>query len=136
MTAERGGPPKPSNITPRCRTSHRWCLVGGARLIRASACCRFGTLCTTTSKREFPVLGQKPLLDGTTFQRINRVLAADIDLAVLMLNHGWCKPGQAEQIIADPATHRRFRRWFKAEIQCRDAPAPVGKKPPSTANQE
>ena len=50
-----------------------------------------------------------------TFQRINRVLAADMDLAVLMLNHGWCKPGQAEQIIADPALHRRFRRWFKAE---------------------
>ena len=48
-------------------------------------------------------------------QRINRVLAADMDLAVLMLNHGWCKPGQAEQIIADSATHRRFRRWFKAE---------------------
>ena len=50
-----------------------------------------------------------------THQRIMRVMAADIDLAALMLNQNWCKPGQAEAIVANPALHRRFRRWFKAE---------------------
>ena len=49
-----------------------------------------------------------------THQRIMRVMGADMDLAALMLK-GWCKPGQAEQFIADPRRHRRFRRWFKAE---------------------
>ena len=48
-------------------------------------------------------------------QRIMRVMAADIDLAALMINQGWCKPGQAEAIVANSALHRRFRRWFKAE---------------------
>ena len=50
-----------------------------------------------------------------THQRILRVMAADIDLACMMINHGWCKPGQAEQIIANPSEHRRFRKWLKAE---------------------
>ena len=45
-----------------------------------------------------------------TYQRIMRVTAADMDLAVAMLNHGWCKPGQAEEIIKDPVLLRKFRR--------------------------
>jgi hypothetical protein len=48
-----------------------------------------------------------------TFQRINRVLAADMDLALLMLQHGWCKPGQAEAIIRDPVLHRKFRKLLR-----------------------
>jgi hypothetical protein len=51
-----------------------------------------------------------------THQRM-RVLGADIELAALMLNQGWCKPGQAERIIANPAEHRRFRGWLKAEMR-------------------
>jgi hypothetical protein len=50
-----------------------------------------------------------------TFQRFERVLAADMDLFVLMARDGWCKPGQAEQIIAKPSLHRHFRKWLKAE---------------------
>jgi len=48
-----------------------------------------------------------------THQRIMRVMAADINLAVLMLEHGWCKPGQAEAIIKHPVLLRKFRRMVK-----------------------
>jgi hypothetical protein len=54
-------------------------------------------------------------LSVRTHQRIMRVMTADIDLAALMLEHGWCKPGQAERIVADPVEHRRFRKWLVAE---------------------
>ena len=47
-----------------------------------------------------------------THQRIVRVMAADMDLAVAMLN-GWCKPGQTEAIIKDPVLLRKFRRMVK-----------------------
>jgi hypothetical protein len=57
-----------------------------------------------------------------------RVMAADIDLAALMINQGWCKPGQAEAIIANPAEYRRFRKWLKAEkkriAEQQDEPTP------------
>jgi hypothetical protein len=49
-----------------------------------------------------------------TYHRIMRVIKADVDLAVLM-GDGWCKPGQAERIVADPVEHRRFRKWLRAE---------------------
>jgi len=49
-----------------------------------------------------------------THQRVERVMAADIQLARLMTD-GWCKPGQADQIIAHPSLHRHFRRWLKAD---------------------
>ena len=42
-----------------------------------------------------------------------RVIAADMDLAVAMLKHGWCKPGQAEAIIKNPILLRKFRRMIK-----------------------
>jgi hypothetical protein len=48
-----------------------------------------------------------------TYQRIMRVMAADTDLAMAMLQHGWCKPGQAEAIIKDPVLHHKFRRMVK-----------------------
>jgi hypothetical protein len=35
--------------------------------------------------------------------------SAQTHLAALMLNHGWCKPGLAEAIVANPVEHRRFR---------------------------
>ena len=47
-----------------------------------------------------------------TFQRIHRVMAADMDLARAMLD-GWCKPAQAEAIIKDPVLLRKFRRMVK-----------------------
>ena len=37
----------------------------------------------------------------------------NIDLAALMLRDGWCKPGQAEEIIKNPVLLREFRRMFK-----------------------
>jgi hypothetical protein len=49
-----------------------------------------------------------------TYQRIIRVMGGDMDLAVLMLEHGWCKPGQAEKIITNPCAHRAFRKMIKA----------------------
>jgi hypothetical protein len=52
-----------------------------------------------------------------THQRIMRVMRADSDLAVAMLNHGWCKPGQAEAIVANPVWLRRFRRLVKRAKQ-------------------
>jgi hypothetical protein len=42
-----------------------------------------------------------------------RVMAADIDLAVAMLDRGWCKPAQAEAIIKNPALLREFRKMVK-----------------------
>jgi hypothetical protein len=48
-----------------------------------------------------------------TYQRIMRVMAADMDLAVAMLQHGWCKPGQAEAIIKGPDPARKFRRMAR-----------------------
>jgi hypothetical protein len=48
-----------------------------------------------------------------THQRIMRVMAADIDLAVAMLDRGWCKPAQAEAIIKNPALLREFRKMVK-----------------------
>jgi hypothetical protein len=50
-----------------------------------------------------------------THQRIMRVMRKDADLAVLMIRDGWCKPGQADEVIASPRLHRRFRKWLKAE---------------------
>jgi hypothetical protein len=50
-----------------------------------------------------------------TIQRIHRVMTADKDLAALMVKYGWCKPGQAEQIIANRTKHRHFRKWLKTE---------------------
>ena len=47
-----------------------------------------------------------------TFQRIHRVMAADMDLARAMLD-GWCKPAQAEAIIKGPVLLRKFRRMVK-----------------------
>ena len=29
--------------------------------------------------------------------------------------HGWCKPDRRRGINADPAEHRRFRKWLRAE---------------------
>jgi hypothetical protein len=52
-----------------------------------------------------------------THQRIMRVIDADADLAAMMLNQGWCRPGRAERIIADPAEHRRFRRWLTKQAK-------------------
>jgi hypothetical protein len=52
-----------------------------------------------------------------THQRIMRVMKTDIDLARLMICDGWCKPGQAEEIIANPTMHRRFRRWHKEQTE-------------------
>ena len=49
-----------------------------------------------------------------TYQRIMRVMAADMDLAVAMLRHGWCKPGQAEAIIKDPVLLRKVRRMLRS----------------------
>ena len=51
-------------------------------------------------------------VSGRTAQRIERVMAADVTLAGAMLN-GWCKPGQAEDIINDLALHRKIRRMMK-----------------------
>jgi hypothetical protein len=42
-----------------------------------------------------------------------RVMAADMDLAVAMLDRGWCKPAQAEAIIKNPALLREFRKMVK-----------------------
>jgi hypothetical protein len=44
-----------------------------------------------------------------THQRIERVMKADIDLAVLMLNRGSCKPGHAEWLVTNPDAHRKWR---------------------------
>ena len=49
-----------------------------------------------------------------TYQRLKRVMMADMDLAALMLKHGWCKPGQAEQLLTNPHAHRAFRKMIKA----------------------
>jgi hypothetical protein len=48
-----------------------------------------------------------------THQRIMRVMRDDKGLAVLMLKHGWCKPGQAEKILTNPRAHRAFRKMLK-----------------------
>ena len=53
-------------------------------------------------------------VSNRTAQRIERVMDADMDLARLMLHEGWCKPGQAEQILTNPRAHRAFRKMIKA----------------------
>ena len=55
-----------------------------------------------------------------TAQRIERVLAADVDLAAAMLRNGWCKPAQAEAIIKNPVLLRKFRRMAKRAKRERD----------------
>ena len=51
---------------------------------------------------------------------IERVLAADVDLAAAMLRNGWCKPAQAEAIIKNPVLLRKFRRMAKRAKRERD----------------
>jgi hypothetical protein len=66
-----------------------------------------------------------------THQRIMRVMAADMDLAVAMLKHGWCKPGQAEAIIKNPILLRKFRRMIKrepSEVEIRSSSAARSRK--------
>jgi hypothetical protein len=53
-------------------------------------------------------------VSNRTAQRIERVMDADMDLAVLMLRDGWCKPGQAEQIVTNPRALRAFRKMIRA----------------------
>jgi hypothetical protein len=39
----------------------------------------------------------------------------DMELAELMLEHGWCKPGTAEKILTNPRAHRAFRKMIKSK---------------------
>ena len=45
-------------------------------------------------------------------------MGKDPELAALMLR-GWCKPGQAEQIISSAGRHKIFREWFDAQRENR-----------------
>ena len=84
-----------------------------------------------TEKPPRPSIARRAQMMGApsvrTLQRIERVMAANIELAALILQ-GRCKPGQAEAIIANPAEHRRFRKWLKAEkkriAEQQDKPTP------------
>jgi hypothetical protein len=50
-----------------------------------------------------------------SYQRIKRVMRDDMDLAELMLEHVWCKPGTAEKILTNPRAHRAFRKMIKSK---------------------
>ena len=54
-----------------------------------------------------------------TFQRFERVLRKDMDLAVA-ISRGECKIGWAESIVSIPSRHRRFRKWLKAQRAARN----------------